>query len=241
MSKAVKKVFKKVKKFVSKVGKFVKKHALAIVAVAATVFTAGAALGFIGVGAATGGAAAGGLTFGAGAGVGGMAGVTSAYSALGSAAAGALGFGETAAAATVTETTAGGIANASWGGTGALAPVVPAAPAAATKGLLGMTMGETLQAGGIALSAGSAWAGHSAQADAEKERLAEEEQARRDRYFYDTNSRLKAIQAPTYQQINAPVLQRPAAPTNPNTPGVNRNLTTGTTTLGAEARRQYGV
>ena len=58
MSKVVKKVFKPVKKAVKSVGKFVKKHWKKIAIAAAVVFTAGAALGYVGMGAS------GGLAFG---------------------------------------------------------------------------------------------------------------------------------------------------------------------------------
>ena len=50
MSKMLKKVFKKVKKVVKKVTKFVKKYWKEIILVAAVVFTAGAALGYVGMG-----------------------------------------------------------------------------------------------------------------------------------------------------------------------------------------------
>ena len=115
MSKAVKKVFKKVKKAVKKVGGFVKKYWKEIVLVAAVVFTAGAALGYVGMGAG------GGLVFGAGAGVGGMTGVTTAYAALGNTVVGAMGmqgsFGGTmtAKSAAVQGLGTGGMATSSAG------------------------------------------------------------------------------------------------------------------------------
>jgi hypothetical protein len=85
MSKMLKKVFKKVKKVVKKVTKFVKKYWKEIILVAAVVFTAGAALGYIGPGLQ------GGLAFGAGMGQGGLVGIQSAYGALGQTVMGAMG------------------------------------------------------------------------------------------------------------------------------------------------------
>jgi hypothetical protein len=111
----LKKVFKKVKKVVKKVTKFVKKYWKEIILVAAVVFTAGAALGYVGMGAG------GGLAFGAGAGVGGMTGVTTAFSALGNTVMGAMGmqgsFGGTmtAKSAAVQGLGTGGMATSSAG------------------------------------------------------------------------------------------------------------------------------
>lgn len=115
MSKMIKKIFKKVKKKVKKVVGFVKKYWKEIILVAAIVFTAGAALGYVGMGAG------GGLAFGAGAGVGGMTGVTTAYAALGNTVMGAMGmqgsFGGTmtAKSAAVQGLGTGGMATSSAG------------------------------------------------------------------------------------------------------------------------------
>ena len=169
MSKMLKKVFKKAKKVVKKVTKFVKKYWKEIVLVAAVVFTAGAALGYVGVGAQ------GGLTFGAGMGVGGMTGVTSAYGALGSTVAGAMGFETTASGAMTAKSAAvqglgtGGMATSSAGvaanvGGSTLAAQTANAAALTNAGAIPVAGAQTLpavQAAGIpqAAAAGSQMSG----------------------------------------------------------------------------------
>lgn len=134
MSKAVKKIFKPVKKVVSKVGSFIKNNWKTIVLAAAAVFTAGAALGYVGM------SATGGLAFGAGAGAGGFAGVGTAFSALGNSALGMVGIKGSAGTgifgqSTVAAMQGAGVANsgALAASQGAMSGLVPASGKAAAQ------------------------------------------------------------------------------------------------------------
>jgi len=128
--KAVKRVFKGVGKAVKSVASFAKKHWKEIAVTAAVVFTAGAALGYIGMGAG------GGLAFGSSVTTSGLTGVTSAWGALGNTVASAVGLGTpfsgTASVGTGTASFQGGLSGG--GGLMGSGTAANAAPAAATPG-----------------------------------------------------------------------------------------------------------
>lgn len=146
MSKAVKKIFKGIKDRFKKSVNFIKKNWKKIVVVAAVVFTAGAALGFIGMGAG------GGLVFGAGAGVGGLTGVSTAYAALGNTIVGA--FGGSAVFGGTTTAQSAGVMGMGTGGMSTASGIVvsPGATASTTGGSLATGMAN----GGAGVTVGGA-------------------------------------------------------------------------------------